>query len=461
MAFCSLLAYATHYPVSKTALRLIETVRPRLCCPAFLARHRSHPQAFTRRRQLTFARVMLFILQKGIRSLQGRLMDFFERLAAEGEPLEPVTAGAWSQARAKLRHTAFIELNEEAVLASFYHPENEQQVRRWRGHRLCAIDSSLLQLPESEALGQHFGWEATANGRGPCTVRHVQARVSVYYDLLNDLALDARLEPGRRAERALGALHVGAVRPGDVVITDRGYCGLEWFGRVRGAGADFVCRVPRRWHPAADALFAAHEVGVSRTVELEPKGRLRRLLRQAGFTQAVLQVRLVSLQLATGELEVLATSLLDEAAYPTHAFGEVYGWRWGVETFYGVLKGRLEVEHFTGQSLEAVRQDFFSSVFLSNVESVLSAPAQQELSAGDVHRRYAAQVNRAQSFHALKSQALELFYREGPAEEILAELTRLMQLAPVAQRPQRVAPRRASSLCRSLHYQRYKKKHIF
>ena len=98
-------------------------------------------------------------------------------------------------------------------------------------------------------------------------------------------------------------------------------------------------------------------------------------------------------------------------------------------------------------------------VFLSNVESVLSAPAQAELSAGDAQRQYAVRVNRAQSFHALKSQALALFYREGPAEAILADLTRLMQLAPVAQRP--APPRRPPSLCRSLNYLRYKKKHTF
>ena len=146
----------------------------------------------------------------------------------------------------------------------------------------------------------------------------------------------------------------------------------------------------------------------------------------------------------------------------TEAFGEVYHWRWGIETYYGVLKGRLGLENFTGHSVEAVRQDFFSCVFLSNVESVLSAPAQAELSAGDAQRQYAVRVNRAQSFHALKSQALALFYREGPAEAILADLTRLMQLAPVAQRPERPAPpRRPPSLCRSLNYLRYKKKHTF
>jgi hypothetical protein len=432
-----------------------------LRCPAFLGRHRTHPQAFSRRRQLTFTRVLLFILQKSLRSLPGRLLDFFEGLALEGEPLEPVTAGAWTQARAKLRHTAFIELNEAAVLPTVYGPAYAAQVRLWRGHRLCAIDSSLLQLPPSEALGQHFGWEPTANGQGPCAVRHVLGRASVYYDLLNGLALEARLEPGRVAERALGALHVGAARPGDVVLTDRGYCGLAWFGRRLGAGADFGCRVPRRWRREADALFAANQAGVSRTVDLAVKGRLRQALRQAGFLPAVLRVRLVTVRLASGELEVLATSLLDEGAYPTEAFGEGYHWRWGIETFYGVLKGRLALEHFTGQSLEAVRQDFYSSVFLSNVESILSAPAQAELTAGDAQRQYAARVNRAQSFHALKSQALALFYREGSAEAILAELTRLLQVAPVAQRPERVVPRRGPSLARSLHHLRYKKKQTF
>jgi hypothetical protein len=436
-------------------------VRHRLRCPAFLGRHRTHPQAFTRRRRLTFPRVILLVLQKGFKSLQSRLSDFFAQLAPEGEAPESVTAGAFAQARAKLSHTAFIALNDEAVLATFYGPDNAAQVRRWRGHRLGGIDGSLVHLPGGEALGRHFGWVETANGRGPCAVRHVQGRASVYFDVLNRVVLDARLEPARSAERQVGALHLGAVRPGDLVLTDRGYCGLEWFLRVQSAGADFVCRVPRRWHAAADALFAADQAGVSRTVELAAKGPQRRALRRAGLGRQSLRVRLVSVRLPTGELEVLATSLLDEAAYPTEAFGPLYELRWGVETFYGLLKGRLGLENFSGQSLEAVRQDFFACVFLSNVESVLSGPAQQELTAGDAQRQHPARVNRAQSFHALKSQALELFCSDAPAEDILAELTRLMQLAPVAQRPQRVCPRRPPSLCRSLNHLRYKKKHIF
>ena len=169
-------------------------MRARLGCALFVCAHRNWPQAFTRRRELTFPRVILLVLQKGVKSLQGRLTEFYARLEALALTDEPcaVTAGAWSQARAKLAHTAFIALNEEAVLASFYTaPEGAPAVRRWQGHRLCAIDGSFVFLPESQELGAHFGWTANANKRGACQVRHVMANASVYFDVLNRLGLDA------------------------------------------------------------------------------------------------------------------------------------------------------------------------------------------------------------------------------------------------------------------------------
>jgi hypothetical protein len=81
--------------------------------------------------------------------------------------------------------------------------------------------------------------------------------------------------------------------------------------------------VPRSCFAAADALFAADRAGESLTVELRANGRQRRALRRAGLAREATRVRLLSLRLATGELEVLATSLLDEAAYPSPEFGQV------------------------------------------------------------------------------------------------------------------------------------------
>lgn len=76
-----------------------------------------------------------------------------------------------------------------------------------------------------------------------------------------------------------------------------------------------------------------------------------------------LTVRFVRVLLETGEYEVLVTSLLDGETYSTADFKELYWYRWGVENFYGILKTRLGLENFSGLTAEAVKQDFYASVF--------------------------------------------------------------------------------------------------
>jgi hypothetical protein len=175
-----------------------------------------------------------------------------------------------------------------------------------------------------------------------------------------------------------------------------------------------------------------------------------------------LRVRLVSLRLPSGELEVLATSLLEEERYPTEEFLTVYHWRWGHETFYLMLKGRLELENFSGRTVEAVRQDVQAAVLLANLESVLSQPAQAALSAPSTTATQPRQVNRSNSYHALKDQVLDLLYRDIPAPTVINQLLRLFKGSPVAVRPHRKVPRRRKpSFNRSYHFQRRVKKTVF
>ena len=174
-----------------------------------------------------------------------------------------------------------------------------------------------------------------------------------------------------------------------------------------------------------------------------------------------LTVRLVTVRLKSGELEVLATSLLDETRYPTAAFGPVYWQRWGHETYYGRLKGRLDLEHCSGQTVEAVAQDFHATVLLSNVESVVVGVAQAELAGRTAGRQQPVQVNRAVSLHAVKYRLIELLTSRVPAAKVLAELTAWFQANPVSVRPGRTVRRREFSPARSYHYQRRMKKIVF
>jgi hypothetical protein len=78
---------------------LVETLRTRLRAADFLGRHRVRPEDFTRQRQLTFPVIMLFTLQKTVKSIQNHLHEFLDQLSA-GQLFRPVTPGAWTKARA-------------------------------------------------------------------------------------------------------------------------------------------------------------------------------------------------------------------------------------------------------------------------------------------------------------------------------------------------------------------------
>jgi hypothetical protein len=447
-----------HILCQKRALTLINRLRQPLIDPAFWSRHRRRASDFTRECVLTFPVLMLLLLQKSLKSLQVHLQEFLCQLAA-GAPGPRLSGGALTHARAKLRASAFIELNESAVLATVYGSEHAALVQRWQGHRLLAVDSSLLRLPSSEALGEAFGWVQCANHRGPLE-RYPQGRVSVLYDVLNQVGLEARVVSSRVAETELAHQHLAAVQPGDIVLNDRGYTGYRWLAAVQAAGAHYVSRCSRGSFAAVQQLFTRNEAGVSLEVNLPAPKPVRAECRQRGWPLE-LRVRLVTVRLESGELEVLVTSLLDAAAYRTEAFGPVYWQRWGQETYYGRLKGRLDLEHCSGQTVAAVEQDFHATVLLSNVESVVVGGAQAQLTERTAGRQQPAQVNRAVSLHAIKYRLIELLSSRVPAEKVLAELTEWFQASPVSVRRGRTVPRRKHSPSRSYHYQRRMRKYVF
>lgn len=440
-------------------LHLIAQIRARIYAADFCARHRAHTADFTRQRILTFPLVMLLLLQKTTKSVQRHLHSFFQQLWPQQSD-RSVTPGGWTQARAKLSHTAFIELNQEVLLPCFYAPDQAEHRRDWRGHRLLGCDGSLLRLPSHEQVIEAFGAVAVANHLGDTGTRYTPARLSVLYDLLNHLGLDARLAPLAQGEVDLVAAQLELVGENDVLIWDRGFTGFVLMARVLARGAHFVGRCSKSSFAAAQDLFRANRAGQSKLVKLVAARDQRAELNRLGLPSELI-VRFVSVRLPTGELEVLVTSLLKEELYPTQEFLTVYHWRWNHETYHQMLKGRLDLENWSGQTVEAVRQEVQAAVFVSNLETLLSQPAQAALSAQDAGRQYPAQVNRAVSYHALKERMLDLFWSERPLEKVLEQMQRWMQSNPVSVRPQRYVPRRAQSFHRSYHHQRNLRKAVF
>jgi hypothetical protein len=446
------------YSIPQHLIVLVESLRARLRDPDFLARHRVRPQDFTRERQLTFPILMLFLLQQTIKSIQNHLHEFLDNLA-QGQIFESPTPGAVTHARAKLKATAFIELNQACVLPLAYGPDHP--IQRWRTHRLIGIDSSLLRLPDSLELGEVFGWKKAANQHGDTGTCYPEARLSVVFDVLNRVGWDTRLEPSTMGEVALALEQLAVIQPADVVVNDRGFTGYVYLAAVLQRG-HFIARCSTGSFLAAQELFRRNRANQSQVVWLfapaDQKAECQRL-----NLPLKIKVRFVSVRLPSGELEVLVTSLLDAERYPTPEFLRVYHWRWGHETFHLMLKGRLELENFSGRTEEAIRQDVQAAVLLANLESVLSEPLQAALAEQSQPDTQPRQINRSTSYHALKDQVLDLLYRDIPVSTVMEKLLRLFTGNPVAVRPDRPPPPRRSrpSFHRSYHFQRRVKKVVF
>lgn len=368
----------------------------------------------------------------------------------------PVTASAYSQARYKLKHTAFIELNQAAVVENLY---SDGDYQRFWGFRVLAVDGSKLVLPDTEAIREEFGTIAWTNGKtAEIQGERPYALASVLYDVLNRVALDATLGKAKAYEIDLAVAHLPHTQAGDLLTMDRNYPSYRMLAELSHHRRDFAIRCSTASFAEARRMLKG-EGPDSQVVTLTPCAGQLPSIRGLGLPLS-LTVRMVRVLLATGEYEVLVTSLLDADLYPTEGFLKLYHLRWGIETFYGLLKTRLELENFTGIGVEAVRQDFHATVYLSGLESLLTDTAQAILDAKDT--KYPQTVNRAVSFNALKNLALDLVLGdEQDTDTLLEQLTALFLTNPCLERAHRNPPRKKTSARALLNFHKRQKKHCF
>ena len=428
----------------------IETTRHLLADEGFKSRHRASAQAFTRVRRLPVAVVLVLILRNSVKSLQNVVNEALAWLTAE-----PVTASAFSQARHPLQHPAFIELNQRVVVESRY---RDADFRTFWGFRVLAIDGSKVPPPDTEDVRAAFGTIAYSNGKDArIQGERPHALASVLYDVLNRVALDATLGRAEADEVDLAIGHLAHTGPTDVLVMDRNDPSYRLLAELTRRQRHFVIRCSAASFGAARRMLQGE--GPDRhVVTLTPCAAQAPLIGRLGLPRT-LTARLVRPRLSTGEWEVLVTSLCDEAAYPTAGFLELYHGRWGVETFHGVLKTRLDLENFSGCGAEAVRQDFHATVYLTGLESILTETAPAQLDAKEP--RHPQTVNRTVSFNAIKHHALDLLCSGLDTPSLIEQLTALFLTQPTCARPQRQPPRRKTSARALLDFHRRRKKHCY
>jgi hypothetical protein len=373
----------------------------------FSDRHRRSSKDFTRERLLPFPTLIFFLINLLKGSVQDELDYFFKALREKDITERFVTKGAFTKARKKLCHQAFIELRRKMI--SFFY--DSFPYRKWRGFRLLTIDGSTVRLPRSKEITEIFG-----GGDRPL------ARISHLYDAVNGVIVDALIRSMKQGERSLAAEHLKQVNSGDLLLLDRGYPAFWLFALILSKGAHFCARIQEaHWNEVRQFYLSGKQEQI---LTLRPSSVSVEMCDKLGLPVVPLQVRAIRVELGNGKIEILVTSLMDRILYPHEIFKDLYKLRWTAEENYKAVKCRIEIENFSGKSVESVYQDFHAKVFAMNLTAILTHQAQDVISGEQGSKKYSYKINGTQALSKMKDSIVLLFKKP----DVLGLLNKLFEL---------------------------------
>ena len=414
----------------KICAELIEFIKKIINSPDFVDRHRQSKADFTRNRKLPFNILIIFLVNLVRGSYQDELDKFFKTLHRFDVARRVVSKAALTKARMKLKFQAFVELNHRMVdyFEKYFNPKS------WHGFRLLAIDGSTTRLPQIEAIARHFGQWRVRQG-----APSAMARVSQLFDVLNKITIDAIIAPKSNGERELAAQHLMQLMPNDLLLLDRGYPAWWLFNLIFSMNANFCARIScTKWKVVRKFFYSGLDEKIVsipiHTTSVAP-------CKEMGLCMKPIIVRLVRIQNGD-KVQVLITSLIDTKRYPIDIFYDLYHSRWPIEEDYKLIKCRMDLENFTGESVLSVYQDFHAKIFAKNLVAILSSPVNAQLENNCENLKYVYHINFTQALSKTKG-VIALLFNETIAKvgQLIADLQNIFRSTVEPIRPGRKYPR--------------------
>jgi hypothetical protein len=433
--------------MKKKAHDILEKLKILIQNPDFKKAHSVKEQDFTRNCLANFGFLVIFILNLIRRSLQSELNSFSKIINARS-----ISKQAFSAARKKLLPTVFSELNKHLIAE--YYTDNELQT--FSGRRLIVVDGTTLQLPEGDSIREKYG--ECSNQKGS---NMPMARVSYAFDPFNGLTLNAIMSPYAVSEQAMIFDHITTLQPStnvrDLYLLDRGYPSITLIIFLIVNGKDFVMRCGRGWLSEVKQILKSGKN--DQIIEIHPRMLVgdKRKDFQKRIPDVCLKkrfkIRVLIIELSTGEKEILITSLLDQQEYKHSIFKDLYHLRWGGEENYKFHKVRIEIENFSGKSPLAIEQDFHATVLTANIRALLAEEAQAELEElPQKQLKYDYKINKNIALSVLKDEIVKVLFDPTSDLKIFCEnLKRAMKKSTVPIRPERSYGRKATFGRRKYH----------
>ena len=385
-----------------------------------------------------FSDIVLFQLNMVNQSMQKEINSFFKEVKKEKIKYDK---SAMSKARQKISPSLYEDLNSRFIKEIY---EDRESVKLYKGLRIFGIDGTNIELPNMGILKDKKQTEDIQNiygrRRNNSGELGVMSKASTLYDLENNIVIDGILNSYASSERAMAVEHIRRLKEHkkahkekykDLVIFDRGYPSMGLISYMNQENIDYLMRIQSNTFKEIE-VFKKSEVDDA-ILELEiTKDRLYQITRREEYpllrqfrekliVGETIKIRVLKVVLDTGEIEVLITSLLDVEAYPHSLFKELYFKRWGIELEYNIIKNIFKVENFTGLTQIAINQDFFATLFTSNIYSlIMDAIMEDEVTLYNEtkERKYLYQLNQSFSIGYMKNNLVSMLLKHSRVEKI-------------------------------------------
>jgi hypothetical protein len=317
----------------------------------------------------------------------------------------------------------------------------QQQAREpwlWRGRRVKIADGTTVSMPDTEANQSAYPQSRTQKpGLG-----FPIARVVVVFCLATGAVLEAALGPcrGKRTgENALLRSLADGFEPGDVLLIDRYFGG--WFDLAlwQARGVDVVGRL----HQLRRADFRkGRQLGPRDHAVLWPKPPRPKWLDPSSYAALpqVLPVRELAVRIDVAGFRVrqlvIATTLLDDKAYPARELACLNRMRWHAELDLRSLKVVLGMDVLRCKSPEMVRKEVWAHFLAYNLIRGVMARAADD---AGICPRALSFKGALQTMREFAERLLEA--NEENSENLLERLLVAIATHRVADRPDRVEPR--------------------
>lgn len=326
---------------------------------------------------LNFPTVLSFLLSGLQSAVQSELDRFFANLINSADSVRVVSAQAFCRARLKISALVFTQINHQLMALV----EKHLSVPRWRGLRVVAADGSKVRL--------------TVMRDG---VRSIVEGVAFGLYLPGiELFLDFVLHEPLCDERQMLFEAIDVLRPDDLLVLDRGFPSRWLVSMLTARGIPFCMRCDSSGGFKAVRCFLASGLA-EKVVSLRPPNARD----AADYDCPVVPtlVRLIRVVTPNGQIHVLMTSLFDTVGYPAAEFAALYHGRWRIEEAFKRLKHRLGLEHTSGLSWHAARQDFGAKAVCDNLNALAAYVATDACLDSDSDYK----INRTQAFDKIKRQ---------------------------------------------------------